>query len=150
MVCICSLYLTMNVLPVWPTYFNGQSRHFIWYMLLLLSICYLSVSKWCFNILLIVFCVQKATLTCVFLKSLVICLTSFLQYVKVAHFVLWCLGSSCTFCFWGCDSGFSSRFVLYSFFCSSDVHTILSKVSKPLTIMYYIFHSLIQLGNKGF
>jgi hypothetical protein len=52
-----------------------------------------------------------------FFESLVICLISFLQYVKVAHFVWWCLGSSCMFCFCGCDSGFSSRFTLYSFFC---------------------------------
>jgi hypothetical protein len=57
---------------------------------------YLSVSKWCFNILLIMFCVQKATLSCMFLKSLVICLTSFLQYVKV---ILWWLGSFCMFSF---------------------------------------------------
>jgi hypothetical protein len=30
---------------------------------------------------------------------------------------LWYFGSSCIFCFCGCDSGFSCRFVLYSFFC---------------------------------
>jgi hypothetical protein len=109
MVWMCSLYLILNVLPVWPTYFNGQCRHLIWYMLLLL---YLSVCAWCFNMLLIVFCVWQATLNCMFLKSLVICLTSFPQYVKVAHFVLWCFGSLCMFCFCG---SFSSRFVLYSF-----------------------------------
>jgi hypothetical protein len=79
---------------------------------------YLSLCKWCFNVLLILFYVRKATLSCVFLKSLVICLTYFPQYVKVAHFVLWCSGSSCMFCFCGCYNGFSSRFVLYSFFCN--------------------------------
>jgi hypothetical protein len=30
-VCICSLYLVLNVRPVCPTYFNGQSIHIIWY-----------------------------------------------------------------------------------------------------------------------
>jgi hypothetical protein len=50
-------------------------------------------------------------------KKLVICRTSFLHYVKVTHFVLWCLGSSCMFCFCGCDSGFSRRFVLCLFCC---------------------------------
>jgi hypothetical protein len=126
---ICSLYLTLNILTVWPIYFNGQSRHFSWYMPLVL---YLSVCAWCFNTLLIVFCVWKATLSCVFLKSLVICLTSFPQYVNVAHFVLWCFGSSCMFCFCGCDSGFSSRFVLYSFFCSMFSHSVFS-------ICFYFF-----------
>jgi hypothetical protein len=56
---ICSLYLTLNVLPVWATYFNGKSRNFIWYMSLLLC---LSVCEWCLHILLIVFCVRNATL----------------------------------------------------------------------------------------
>jgi hypothetical protein len=63
------------------------------------------------------FVCKKLLLSCVFLKSLVICLTSSPHYTNVAHFVLWCFGSSCMFCFCGCDSGVSSRFVLYSFFC---------------------------------
>jgi hypothetical protein len=111
---MCSLHLVLNVLTVWPTYFNGQSRHFILYIPLLL---YLSVCVLCFNMLLIVFFVRNATLICVFLKSLVICLTSFPHYVKVAHFVFRWFGSSCIFCFCGCDSDMSSRFVLYSVFC---------------------------------
>jgi hypothetical protein len=83
---MCSLYLVLNVLPVWPTYFNGQSRHFIWYipLLLYLSVCVVL----CFNMSLIVFFVWNTTLIYVFLKSLVICLTSFPQYVNVAHFFL--------------------------------------------------------------
>jgi hypothetical protein len=28
---MCSLYLVLNVRPVCPIYFNGQSIHFIWY-----------------------------------------------------------------------------------------------------------------------
>jgi hypothetical protein len=39
--CICSLYLMLNIFPVWPMYFSGQSRHFIWSMPLLL---YLSIN----------------------------------------------------------------------------------------------------------
>jgi hypothetical protein len=135
-----------NILPVWPTYFNGQSRHFIWYMLLLL---HLSVCKWCFNILFIMFCVQKATLSCVFLKSLVICLTSFPQHVKVAHFVLWCLSHCVCFVFVVVIVR-SQVGLCYICFLVVLMFTILSKVSKPLTIMHYIFHSLIQLCNKGF
>jgi hypothetical protein len=27
--CMCSLYLVLNVLPVFPTYFSGQSMHVI-------------------------------------------------------------------------------------------------------------------------
>jgi hypothetical protein len=47
---------------------------------------YFSVSVCCFSMLLIVFFVQKAILSCVFLNNFVICLTSFPQYVKMAHF----------------------------------------------------------------
>jgi hypothetical protein len=54
--CICSLHLLWNVLPVCPMYFSGQSRHFIWYMPLLL---YLSVCEWCFTMLCIVFCIPN-------------------------------------------------------------------------------------------
>jgi hypothetical protein len=35
---ICSLHLVWNVLPVCPTYFSGQSRHFVWQMPLFLFI----------------------------------------------------------------------------------------------------------------
>jgi hypothetical protein len=52
----------------------------------------------------------------VFLKSLVICLISLPQYAKVAHFVVWCLGSVYMLCFCDCDSGFLIRFVLYSLY----------------------------------
>jgi hypothetical protein len=31
--CICYLYLVWNVRPVCPTYFNGKSMYFIWYIL---------------------------------------------------------------------------------------------------------------------
>jgi hypothetical protein len=106
---ICSLYLILKVLPVWPIYFNGQSRHLIWYMPLL----YLSVLMWCLSIFSSVFCV----LSCVSLKILVIHLTSFPQYVKVAHFVF-CFGSLHALCFCNCNCTFSSRFVLYSFLYS--------------------------------
>jgi hypothetical protein len=51
----------------------------------------------------------KANFICMFLNIFVICLTSLPQYMKVAHFVVWCLGSVCMFCFGGC-SGFSVRF----------------------------------------
>jgi hypothetical protein len=59
---------------------------------------------------------QTVTFIRVFLKSSVICLTSLLQYVKVAHFVMWCMGSLCMFCFCSCGGGFSVRFVLHSLF----------------------------------
>jgi hypothetical protein len=47
--CICSLYLDLNVLPVWPMYFSGQSMHFIWQMALLLC-------EWGFNVRYSVLC----------------------------------------------------------------------------------------------
>jgi hypothetical protein len=34
---ICSLYLVLNILPVWPIYFFGHSRQFNWQMPLLLQ-----------------------------------------------------------------------------------------------------------------
>jgi hypothetical protein len=63
-----------------------------------------------FNTFFIVLCI-KSTFICVFLNSLVICLTSLPQYVKVAHSVMWYLESGYMFCFYGC--AFSIRFVLY-------------------------------------
>jgi hypothetical protein len=62
----------------------------------------------------IVFCVRKDILSCVSLKILVICLTSLLQYVKVAFLG----GSSHVLCFCNCDGTFTLRVVLYSFLCS--------------------------------
>jgi hypothetical protein len=47
----------------------------------------------CVNMFSIVFCVRKAIFSCVFLKILVICLTSLPQYIKMAPFAV--LGSSC-------------------------------------------------------
>jgi hypothetical protein len=73
-----------------------------------------------FGVLIRFYCVlcEKATFIRVFLKSLVICLTSLPQYITVVHFVIWCLGSACMFCFWSCGSGLSITFVLYSLFHS--------------------------------
>jgi hypothetical protein len=115
MVWMCSLYLILNVLPLCLMYFNGLSRHFIKQMPLMLC---LSVCVWCFNMFWIVFCMRKATCVRVFLKSLIIHLTSLPQNVKVTHFGMWCLGLVCLFCFCGCGSGFSIRFVLHSLFRS--------------------------------
>jgi hypothetical protein len=49
--CIWSLYLVLNVWPVFPIYFNGQSMHLIWYVPLFsyLSCCMRVLSfVWCF------------------------------------------------------------------------------------------------------
>jgi hypothetical protein len=93
---ICSFYLILNIFPVWPVYFNGQSRHLIWYMTLF---SYLSVLVWCLNIFLTVFCVLKAILSCMSLKILVIRLISLAQHVKVAHFDFVVLGLCVRFVF---------------------------------------------------
>jgi hypothetical protein len=63
---------------------------------------YLHICVGCFNIFFIVFRVRKPTFIPMFLKSLVICLTSLPQYVNVSHFVFWCLGSACMLCFYSC------------------------------------------------
>jgi hypothetical protein len=59
----------------------------------------------------------------------------FATICKVAHFVLWCLGSVCTFCFSGCGSGFI-RFVLYSLFHSMFLTVFLSVCFNFLAIGY--------------
>jgi hypothetical protein len=55
--CMCSLYLVWKVLPVCPMYLSGQSKHFIWYMPLLL---YLSFCGHCPTMFCIVFRVLNA------------------------------------------------------------------------------------------
>jgi hypothetical protein len=72
----------------------------------------------CFNIFYVVLCVQKGILIRVFLKSLVILLTSLPQYVKVAHFFV-VLGAVGMFCFFGCGGGFSISFLMYLLFWST-------------------------------
>jgi hypothetical protein len=101
---MCSLHLILNILPVCIL------KHFIWYM----SFCYIYLFAYgACNIFCILFCIQTATFIRVLLKSLVVFLTSWPQYVKVAHFVSWCWGSVYMFCFCG-GGGFSIMFVLYS------------------------------------
>jgi hypothetical protein len=52
-----------------------------------------------FYLFYLVFCVRKAIFILVFLKILVIRLTSLPQYANVAYIFLWCWGSVCMFCF---------------------------------------------------
>jgi hypothetical protein len=63
--------------------FFGHSIHFIWYMPLLL---YIYVFGLYLSIFSIVFCVRKASRTCVSLNNFVIFLTSLVLYVNMAHF----------------------------------------------------------------
>jgi hypothetical protein len=105
--------------PFCPTYFSGQSIHFICQITLLL---YLYICGLSFNIFCIVLLVRKGIFTLVFRKSFVIPLTSFLLYVKATHFVFWCCKSVCVFCFCLFFFGggglikFLSYFLLYSMF----------------------------------
>jgi hypothetical protein len=66
---ICSLYLILNILPVCPMYFSGQSRHFI---------CEMPLLPFClcmgFNVVCIVFCARRSICICVHWKSSVILL----------------------------------------------------------------------------
>jgi hypothetical protein len=77
--CMCSLYLVLNVLPVYPTYFSGQSMHFIWQMPLLL---YLSICGCGLNIFCIVFRVRNATFIFISRKRFATFLTSLPLYVN--------------------------------------------------------------------
>jgi hypothetical protein len=72
--CMCSLYLVLNVRPVWPIYFNGQSIHFIWYTPLFSysSCCRRGFTKFC-----MVFLGRNAILIFVSLKSFAISFVSF-------------------------------------------------------------------------
>jgi hypothetical protein len=64
------------------------------------------------------FCLRKAIFIRLFLKRLVILLTSLPKLVKVSLFYCCCAGGSvCMFYF--CGGGFSNRFALYSLFCST-------------------------------
>jgi hypothetical protein len=72
----------------------GVSSDICRYCYIYLSVRDVSIYCW------LCFC-AKSSVICVFLKNLIICLTSFPQYVKLTHFVLWCFGSSWLFCFCG-------------------------------------------------
>jgi hypothetical protein len=89
----------------------GISSDICCYYYIYLSVHDISICCW------LCFVCEKLLWVVCFSESLVICLTSFPQYVKVAHF-LWCFDYSCIFRFYGCDSGFSSSFVLYPCFSS--------------------------------
>jgi hypothetical protein len=71
---MCSLYLVLNVRPVCPIYFNGQSIHFIWCTPLVSysSYCRRGFTKFC-----MVFFVRNAILIFVSLKSFAISFVSF-------------------------------------------------------------------------
>jgi hypothetical protein len=94
--CVCSLYLVWNVRPVCPIYFSGQSIHLIWYTPLLsyLSICGQGFIRFC-----IVFCSECSSYLCFFTKFCDF-FVSFLQYVKMAHFVVWSCGPTFLLCLW--------------------------------------------------
>jgi hypothetical protein len=79
---MCSLHLVLNDRPVCPMYFNGQLKHFIWYTPLS---SYLSVAVFDLSMLCIAFLVLKAIFMCVFLKSLVIFLVSFMLTPCLKH-----------------------------------------------------------------
>jgi hypothetical protein len=79
-----------NVLLVCLMYFCGQSKHFIWYMPLLL---YLSAHGCCFIMFCTAFCILNATFVWVSLNSFFIFLVSFPLYEKAAHFVFRCCGA---------------------------------------------------------
>jgi hypothetical protein len=103
---ICSLYLVWNILPVCPMYFNGQYRHFIRQMSLLL---YLSVRGWFYYVL---YCVLRSEcyFICIPFNNLLIFLVSFPLYIKVAH-IFRCCESMSVFCF--CGAGcFMTLFLL--------------------------------------
>jgi hypothetical protein len=72
--CICPLYLVLNVWPICPIYFNGQSMHLIWYTPLssYSSRCRRGFTKFC-----MVFFVRNAILIFVSLKRFAIYFVSF-------------------------------------------------------------------------
>jgi hypothetical protein len=65
-----------------------------------------------------VFCMKRYSHLRVF-KKLGYLSYFFSSICKRDPFCSWYFGSSCMFCFCGCDSDISSRFVLYSFFCNT-------------------------------
>jgi hypothetical protein len=87
--CLCSLYLSLKLLPVCPTYALLQSG--------LVSLyaperVYLSgVTCFCTSRFWIVLLVLSAIFMSVFLNRLVIYVVSLPMYVKVAHFYVWVL-----------------------------------------------------------
>jgi hypothetical protein len=99
----------LNVLPVWPIYLHGQSRHLIRYMPLLSYLSVFACILICFRCC---YVSEKLLVSSISFKILVICLTSLPQYVKVAHFIF-CFGSSRVLCFCNCNGSFSIRFALY-------------------------------------
>jgi hypothetical protein len=84
----------------------------------------------------IVFCVRKVIFTRVSWKSFIILRTSLPLYVKVTHFVFWCWGSVCLFCFCG-GGGFLIRLVLYSLLCSMNLMVFVS-VSFAFSVIGYV------------
>jgi hypothetical protein len=79
---ICSSYLILKLLPVWPTYIWSQERH--------LRLCtpllpYLSTSELLLHFFFIVLLTLKATLILDFLKILVKILMRSSKYVNLTH-----------------------------------------------------------------
>jgi hypothetical protein len=80
---ICSSYLVLKFLPVWPMYCRGQCMHFNLYTS---GFSYLSVVTWLGNKrFLRLFVVLNTVFMLVFLNSLVMYLVSFPTYVNAAH-----------------------------------------------------------------
>jgi hypothetical protein len=80
-------------------------------------------------------------------------LTSLSQYVKVAHFVLWCWGSVCRFCF--CGGGFSIGFVLWlivnAYFLILCKGVIVNKVAfKTEVNVRKLNDKLLQMRSRAF
>jgi hypothetical protein len=127
-----------NALPVYPMYFNGQSRHFIWYMQ---HFYYLSRCEYGFIMFCIVFRVLNAIFIDISSKSFVILYVSFPEYVKTARFVFRCCGLVFSFCSYvtGC---FLIRLRLYLLLRSMVLwHTLLS-LSLLLLLDTYVIYLL--------
>jgi hypothetical protein len=89
----CSIYVDLKDRPVCPLYFNGQSKHIIWYSRCRFCFCflYLPVCGVGFSMS-IVWCPQNVVFELGSLNSFLICLASLPLHVDVVHFSLWARG----------------------------------------------------------
>jgi hypothetical protein len=124
--CVCSLYLVLNVLLVCPTYF-------IWWIPLLL---YSSICNFCLSIFCIVFFVRNATFTPVFRKRFVIPHLSHYMYSWPTFF--WLCGSVCVLCFCLFCGGLT-KFLLYSLFCNISLMMFSSRFF-AFSVIGYVYN----------